>query len=108
MVSKTIHIDEAISDDVLKFSRQHGIVEYVEKAIKAAREVFMDAERVSARLKRDPEYGNLYVDVHVVMHANEEPETAAEKHSECVGKWVSFLPLTVGEEIQLSTSWAST
>ena len=106
MVSNTTHVDEALSGDVLKFAEQHGIVDQVEKAMKAAREVFTAAPRVTAGLKRDPEYGNVYVDVHVVLQADEEPETEAEKYSECVGKWVAFLPPTVGEEIQLSTSWA--
>ena len=55
MVSKTIHVDEAMSEDVLKFAQQHGIVEYVDKAIHAARSVFTNAERVTASLTRDPE-----------------------------------------------------
>lgn len=106
MVSKAIPVDEALSQEVLQFAQQHGIVEYVEKAMKAAREVFADGERVMASVKRDPEYGDLYVEVHVVLHAHEEPETAAEKDSECIGKWVSFLPPQV-DNIRLSSSWAS-
>jgi hypothetical protein len=106
MVSKTIQVDETLSEDVLQFAQQHGIVEYVEKAMKAAREVFTDAERVTASLKRDPEYANIYVDVHVVLRPDEEPETAAEKESECVSRWVSFMPPQV-DQISLSSSWAS-
>ena len=107
MVSKTIHVDEAMSEDVLKFAQQHGIVEYVDKAIHAARSVFTNAERVTASLTRDPEYGIPYVEVHVVLHADEEPETEAEKYSACVGKWAPLVPPRLGELIQLSTSWAS-
>lgn len=103
MVAKTVPLD-ALSEDVLKFAQDNCIVEYVEKAIQAARDVFADAERISVSLKRDPEFGSHYVDISAMVH--DDPESEAEKYSTCMGKWVVFMPPSVGEKIQLSTSWA--
>jgi hypothetical protein len=105
MVSKAADVAEALPENVLQFSRQHGILEHVEKAMNAARDVFSDARRVSASVKCDPEYGYSYVDVHVLLHPDEVPEAEAEKYSECVGRWAPAVPPEEGETIHLSTSW---
>jgi hypothetical protein len=54
MVSKTPHLDEVLSEDVLKFAQEHRLVDHVEKAVLAAKEVFADAERIVVSMKRDP------------------------------------------------------
>ena len=90
MVVKTPSTDVVISDDAMKFAQEHRILEYVETAMKAAREVFTDARSITARLKRDPQYGDWYVDVHVVLRDEEEPDTEAERYSDCLGKWVTL------------------
>ncbi len=105
MVVKT-PVDGVIAEDALKFSQEQGIVEYVEKAMRAARDVFRDAEPIMARLKRDPEYGDLFVEIHVLLREDEEPETAAEKDSSCYERW-SFIPAEIGGKICLSSSWES-
>src|SRR5262249_61136937 len=92
-----------LPDDVREFSRAHGILEYVEKALQAAREVFSHANRVGVSLKED-EYGETYVDIHAVVPEDVEAEVA--NYSACVERWVSFFPPHVGSIIQLSTSWA--
>ena len=106
MVVKT-PVDGVISEDALKFSQQHGIIEYVEKAMQAAREVFADAERITTALKQDPEFGAWYVEIHVVLHDNVQPETEPEMYYECLGKWTPFVPPQLGGLIRVSTSWAS-
>jgi hypothetical protein len=107
MVSKMTHIDELLSDDVVKFAQDHGILEYVEMAIKSAREVFADAVRIGATVREDQEFGFPYVDVHVVLHADEKPETEIEKYSECTLKWAPHIPPDLGGLVHLSTSWPS-
>jgi hypothetical protein len=92
-----------LPDDVLEFSREQGIVEYVERAMQAAREVFAGADRVTASLKSD-EYGEPYVDIDVVV--GDDPEAEAEKYSACVEKWATLIPPQAGGKIQLSTAWA--
>jgi len=92
-----------LPDDVLKFSLDQGIAEYVERAINAAKEIFAGADRVTASLKRD-EYGEPYVDVDAVIH--DSPEAEAEKYSACAEKWASLMPPHAGGKIHLSTSWA--
>ena len=79
MVIETTAMDGLISEDVLKFSQEHGILEYVERAMKAAREVFTDGEGITASLKRDPEFGDLYVDIHVTLRDSEEPEAQRKR-----------------------------
>ena len=99
-------VEDMISHDAMKFAEAQRILEYVEKAMEAAREVFADAGPITATLKRDPEVGELYVEVHVVLHEEEQPETAAEKDAACLGEWGKILPANVGN-ICLSTSWVS-
>jgi len=106
VVAKTIQLAEAnLPESVLEFSRNQGIVEYVERAIKLAREVFADAELISVSLKKDPEFGYAYVDIHAVVH--DDPESEAERYSACAVKWASLMPADVAGKIHLSTSWAA-
>jgi hypothetical protein len=95
------HIE--VPDDVLDFALEEGIVEYLERAVKATREVFADADRITASLKED-EYGERYVDVNAAVR--DGPETEAEKYSACVEKWATLMPPHAGGKIHLSTSWA--
>jgi hypothetical protein len=89
--------------DVRQFSMDRGILPYVEKAVRTAREVFAGQERVTVSIKRD-EYGEAYVDIHVLV--DEGAEAEAELYSRCVEEWASFIPPQVAGAIQLSTSWA--
>ena len=102
MVVKTPVVG-VIAEDALKFSQEQGIAEYVERAMQAAREAFTDAERVTASLKRDPEYGDLFVDISAVVPFDLDAE---EQHRDaCLAKWASFIPLDVHGKITLSSSW---
>ena len=106
MLSKAISVDEALPEDVLKFAEEHDLVEHVEKAIRATREVFTDAVRITVSLKRDPEYGDIQVNVNALI-PDGDPDAEAENYSTCLEKWAAFMPPKVIGMISLSTSWLS-
>jgi hypothetical protein len=93
-----------LPDNVLRFGLEHHILEYLERAMKAAREVFAGAHRLTASLQRD-EYGDPYVAVDVAVP--DDPEAEAEHYSACAERWAALIPPEVGAKIQLTTSWAS-
>ena len=103
MVVKT-PVDGVISEDALRFSKEQGIVEYIEKALQAARAAFTDAECVTASLKKDMEFGDFFVDIVAIVPFDLDAE--AEHHDTCLGQWVSFMPADVSGKIRLSTAWA--
>jgi hypothetical protein len=92
-----------LPDNVVQFARQHGIVEYVEEAMKAVKDVFANADRIIASLKQD-EYGDSYIDINAVVQ--DDPEAEAQKYSACVERWAMFIPPDAGDMIHFSTSWA--
>jgi hypothetical protein len=103
MVSKTIQADEALSEDVVRFAQEHLMVDHVQKAILATREVFMEAERIVVSLKRDPEFDDINLNINAVI-PEYDPDLEAEKYADCLGKWASFMPPKVLGIISLSTS----
>jgi hypothetical protein len=92
-----------ISIDVRQFATDRGMLPYVEKTVRTAREVFAGQDRVTVSIKRD-EYGDPYVDINVLV--DEGAESEAELYSRCALEWASFIPPQVAGAIQLSTSWA--
>jgi hypothetical protein len=104
-MSNTVQTDETLSAEVLTFAQAHNLVDYVDRAVKATRDVFTEAERIEISLKRDPEFKNLYIEINAVV--SDSPELEAEKYSACSAKWALIIPPEVGEMIHLSTSWAS-
>src|SRR5262245_55397476 len=95
MVVKTTRTDGAISEDARQFAQENRILEYLEKAMRAVREVYADGEPISASLKTDGEYGHSFVEIHVRLRDGEQPETAAAKDSACYEKWAAFLPAEI-------------
>jgi hypothetical protein len=69
--------------------------------------VYTNGEPITAELKRDPEFGDWYVDVHVTLHDEEEPETAAQKDEACILKWAPQVAPDLRGLLHFSSSWAS-
>ena len=104
MQTKTLVSQEglaALPEDVQKFAGDNGLLPYLPQAIETTRQASPDAQDITATLKRD-EYGDRYVDIHALVH--DDPETEAQKYSDCMERWASFIPPSAAERIQLSTS----
>lgn len=103
MVLRTVPAVASMSEDALKFMREHQLVEHVDRAVQTVLEVFAAADAIVVSLKKDPEYSDFYVNINASI-PDGDPDLEAQKYSDCLANWASFMPPNALGMISLSTS----